>query len=115
MPANPTRTLRYRCVLSLVVLITNTAAPHSSRNGRSLLASDDYPLAMQTVGMVRVISPPSTTQGFRAAVGLSKGGNEASLALDLPPVPSPLAVPVKACSAPGQQQRAVRPNPPLRC
>ena len=83
MPVNPDPSLRYRCLLSLIVLIANTAAPLYSRNGRALLATGGHPVATQSVARVRVVSHESTIQGFRAPVGLSKGGGEAICALAL--------------------------------
>ena len=70
MPVNLDPSLRYRCLLSLIVLIANTAAPLYSRNGRALLATGGHPVATQSVARVRVVSHVSTIQGFRAPVHL---------------------------------------------
>jgi len=115
MPANLDPSLRYRCLLSLIVLIANTAAPLYSRNGRALLATGGHPVATQSVARVRVVSHVSTIQGFRAPVGLSKGGGEASCALALPTLTSFLPTSAQAASAPRPDLSIVRPNPPLRC
>src|SRR4051794_10947679 len=109
MPPNPAPGRRFRCILSLIVLIANTAAPLYSRNGRTFLDAGGHTLATQSVARVRVVSHVSTVQGFRAPVGLSKGGAEATLALDLPAVPSLLPMSAQAVSSPSHDSKARRP------
>jgi len=115
MSANLAPSTRIRCVLSLIILIANTAAPLYSRNGRTLLDAGGHTLAAQSVARVRVVSPLGTIQGFRAPVGLSKGGTEATLALDLPAVLTCPPTSARAASSPRLDIRVLRPTPPLRC
>jgi hypothetical protein len=115
MPATLAPCIRYRCILSLIVLIANTAAPLYSRNGRTLLDAGSHALATQSVARVRVVSPVASIQGFRAPVGLSKGGFEANFALDLPAIALSLPTSAHVGSVPKPGLRAFRRNPPLRC
>jgi hypothetical protein len=115
MPATHSPCSRFRCVLSLIILIANTVAPLLTPNGRTLLDCRGQDAATRAVARVRVVSHVGTIQGFRALVGLAKGGGDAHLDLDLPMVLCSLPSSVHLVSSPFIEHRAVRPSPPLRC
>jgi hypothetical protein len=104
-------------LLSLIVLSANVGAPfRSAARGRALLAGLRLNGLSCPVVRLRSTSPVGVNQGFRAVVGLDKGGPgkpdrgsppRASLTL----LPSPGDTPACRHSAP----RAPRSNPHLRC
>jgi hypothetical protein len=116
MPATLASNSHPRFLLSLIVLIANTAAPVYTHNGRTFLDAGGRVLASQSVVRVRIVGHAESLHGFRAPVGLAKGGTEAYLDLDHPAVLPSLPNSVR-CSGPSPavNQSASRPHPPLRC
>jgi hypothetical protein len=108
----------FRCIrysLSLIILIANTAAPLYSRNGRSVLDPGGPGTISQSVARVRVVSHVNSVQGFRAPVGLAKGGHEAYLDVNLPVILPTLSASIQAGSSQAVSPTTARPHAPLRC
>ncbi len=116
MPATRPSCCRLRCVLSLIVLIANVAAPFRTPTGRSLLRCPRQSDTTRSVARVRVVSHAGAFQGFRAVVGFAKGnsgeGAPASAARTFPIRLPSSAVPsqVRVMDLTGSI-----PLPPLRC
>jgi hypothetical protein len=116
MPATVPSSRHPRLVLSLIVLIANVAAPIYTHNGRTLLEAGNRAIATRSMARVRVVAPAGTIEGFRAPVGLAKGGTEAHRDLDRPAVLRSLPSSVRGFSpSSALNQGAGRPHPPLRC
>lgn len=107
---------RLRCVLSLIVLIANVAAPFRTPTGRSLLRCPRQSDTTRSVARVRVVSHAGAFQGFRAVVGFAKGNSgKTATAADIRPFPiippsSTVKIPDRLMDLTG-----TTPQPPLRC
>jgi hypothetical protein len=105
-----------RFLLSLIVLIANTAAPLYTHNGRTFLDGGGRVFVTQSVARVRIVGHAESLHGFRAPVGLAKGGTEACLDLDRPAVLPSLPTAARCFGrSPVVTPNAGRPHPPLRC
>ena len=116
MPASRPSYCRLRCILSLIVLIANVAAPFRTPNGRALIACPRQSDTTRSVSRVRVVSHAGTLHGFRAVVGCARGGSgETALAPEARPFP----VILPSSSAKSQDRlldlASALPRPPLRC
>jgi hypothetical protein len=115
MPANFASSSHTRSLLSLIVLIANIAAPVYTHNGRTLLEAGNGAIATQSIARVRHVADAGTLQGFRAPVGLAKGGTEACLDPQPPAVLAPRSTAARVDSSSPFHHTITRPHPPLRC
>jgi hypothetical protein len=106
-----------RCVLSLIVLTANIGAPfRTSAVGRVLLESLRQDTAPSAVVRVRAASPVGTSQGFRAVVGLAKGGpDEPAPAMNSHTTSAFFLSSMARFSRGHGDHPLARPNPFLRC
>jgi hypothetical protein len=109
--------LWFRVAFAVILLIANIGAPfRSATSGRVFLERLRPSNHTQAVIRVRAISPSGLTQGYRAPVGLARGGSNACTMtmdrLELAEfVPSPATPP-----SDGVADRSIgRRSPPLRC
>ena len=78
----------FRCLMSLIVLIANVAAPFRTPTGRSVLRCPRQSDTTRSVARVRIVSHSSAFHGFRAVVGFAKGNSgEATTTPDSRPFP----------------------------
>ena len=104
-------------LLSLVLLVANVGAPFRvSDLGRTLLGSVPQNACAGPIVRVRVVSASGLTHGFRAIIGLARGGpdNEEPAASPHPSLAlrsSPAAI----LPARPVDRALSRPQPPLRC
>ena len=108
----------FRCLLSLLVLTASVGAPlrtDTSRRTRHF-ASHEAP-ARSAVVRVRTLSPGGFFRGFRAVVGAADGeGFEARADHERPRnLGTHLSAAASAAPLSGDQGRAARLNPRLRC
>lgn len=107
---------RLRCVLSLIVLIANVAAPFRTPTGRSLLRCPRQSDTTRSVARVRVVSHAGAFHGFRAVVGFAKGNSgKAALAQDTRPFPVILPSSTVKSRVRLMDLIGTSPLPPLRC
>ena len=104
-------------LLCLVLLAGNVGAPfRTSDMGRNLLASLPRTASVATIVRVRAVSSAGMTHGFRAVIGLAKGGpDDVARGERLHPSSA-----LRRSSADALPTRHVGPpvarrNPPLRC
>jgi hypothetical protein len=109
-------TLRSHSLLSLVLLVANVGAPFRTCDlGRAFLAQASQTAAhVAPIVRVRAVSAAGVTHGFRAVVGLTKGGPDGAVpGARLHPCalrPSADRLATRHLGLP-----VFRPNPPLRC
>ena len=110
-------TLWHHSLLSLVLLAANVGAPfRSSDLARHLLASLPPTASAPSIVRVRAVTPAGVTSGFRAVVGLAKGGpDEAAPGVCLHPSSARRRPPTDALPARHVGPPTARQNPPLRC
>lgn len=107
---------RLRCIVSLIVLIANVAAPFRTPTGRSLLRCPRQSDTTRSVARVRVVSHAGAFHGFRAVVGFAKGDSG-----ETPPTPDARLFPIILPSSTVKSQdrllnlTSTLPLPPLRC
>jgi hypothetical protein len=79
MPGSLRNTFWSRCILSLILLAANVGAPfRTSALGRVFLESQRPNPAAGSMVRVRAVSPGGASQGYRAVVGLARGGSDKS-------------------------------------
>ncbi len=116
MQAQPCVSLLVRGGLVLLVLTANIAAPLNTDAGRLLLDGLGRGGACQSTVRVRIVSHPASMGGFRAVVGLAKGGPaEAVLEAPTQPHHCPVLSSLLVHSAPFFELAPAGLRTPLRC
>jgi hypothetical protein len=105
-----------RCILSLIVLIANVAAPFRTPTGRSLLRCPRQSDTTRSVARVHVAYQLGSTHGFRAVVGFASG-NSGKAAPTLNATRFPNLLPASTVKSQDRLLDLVDtlPRPPLRC
>jgi len=116
MPASRPSYCRLRCILSLIVLVANVAAPFRTPTGRSLLRCPRQSDTTRSLARVRGVSHAGAFHGFRAVVGFAKGNSgEAGPAPEARPRPFVLPSETVQIQDRHIDLTSTLPLPPLRC